>query len=818
MDTEQNIEKIRQIYLDDYKREYRVEKRILLFEKLIKESEQYGLDGYVQCFEGYLKWVKKEYEAAIEHFEKSITLDENIAYPWHGLGNVYYDLKEYEKSIECDNKAISIDENFAYPWNGLGIVYDDLKEYEKAVECYNKAVSIDENFASPWNGLGIVYNNLKEYEKAIECCNKAISIDENFTYPWNWLGNIYRNLKEYEKAVECYEKNISLDENDKYPWHGLGNAYRDLKEYEKAVECYNKAVSIDENFAYPWNGLGIVYADLKEYKKAVECYNKAISIDENFASPWNGLGIVYKNLKEYEKAVECYNKSISIDENFAHAHRNLGLLLQKREKYSEAETSFNKALELFKKEKDDYYVSIVESELENIQKLINSKEALDEEAPPEKDDPVHKILKATIDTGIQKRAIENKKNFLSFLNEKTEKKDNSEYFQVLRRWNSYTPIIADNYHISKGGGYFLKTKNKGIVIDPGFNFIDNFKGAKHSFHEIDAVITSHAHNDHTSDIESILTLLFKYNQEIKESSDPEKNSIRNEIAKSKKMATDKVSQKELDEEYYKSPRRKVIDFYITISVYKKYSGLFELFSKSDYNIHIIEKGDTIKIDDVSIEIIGAKHHDIISDRDSIGIAVFFDNSVIIYTGDTGWSNEIEEQYKELADKLNNKNKLHNKNKLLVAHLGGFKEYERNYLIPHTDEDKVFYKYHLGRLGLAKVNEIIEPDICFISEFGEELKGKRIEVAEIFQDAFENKIIFLPADIGLKYNLPDGKIEAVTEVNADDNKLGDPHYVEAGEIKCCLLRKDYSLHYYQESSVKEADLVQVLGKQFEESTK
>ncbi|MCP4347191.1 MAG: tetratricopeptide repeat protein [Desulfobacterales bacterium] len=744
MDTEQNIEKIRQIYLDDYKREYRDEKIILLFEKLIKKSEQYGLDAYVQCFEGYLKWVKKEYEAAIEHFEKSITLDENFAYPWHGLGNAYRGLKEYEKAVECYNKAVSIDENFAYPWHGLGIVYNNLKEYEKAIEYYKKAVSIDENFI--------------------------------------------------------------------YPWHGLGNVYNNLKEYEKAVECYNKSISIDENFAaYPWNGLGSVYDDLKEYEKAIECYNKAVSIDENFAYPWNGLGIVYDNLKEYEKAVECYNKAVSIDENLSAPYYNLGLVLQNQEKYSEAETSFNKALELYKKENNDYHISIVESKLENIQKLINSKEALDEEAPPEKDDPAHKILKATIDTGIQKRAIENKKNFLSFLNEKTEKKDNSEYFQVLRRWNSYTPIIADNYHISKGGGYFLKTKNKGIVIDPGFNFIDNFKGAKHSFHEIDAVITSHAHNDHTSDIESILTLLFKYNQEIKESSDPEKNSIRNEIAKNKKMAPDKVSQKELDEEYYKSPRRKVIDFYITISVYKKYSGLFELFSKNDYNIHIIEKGDTIKIDDVSIEIIGAKHHDIISDRDSVGIAVFFDNSVIIYTGDTGWSKDIEEQYKKLADKLNNKNKL------LVAHLGGFKEYERNYLIPHSDEDKVFYKYHLGRLGLAKLNEIIEPDICFISEFGEELKGKRIEVAEIFQNAFENKIIFLPADIGLKYNLPDGKIEAVTELDAEKNELIFD-YIEPDKVKTTPLRKDYSLHYYQESSVKEADLVQVLGKQFEESTK
>ena len=127
-----------------------------------------------------------------------------------------------------------------------------------------------------------------------------------------------------------------------------------------------------------------------------------------------------------------------------------------------------------------------------------------------------------------------KNNYLSFLEEDDYSKEMADfYIEVLRRWNSYTPIVADDYHISKGGGYYLKAGGYGIVIDPGFNFIDNFKGAKHKFHEIDVVIISHAHNDHTADLESILTLLYKYNEDIKINENPAGTSIRNKLKEKK---------------------------------------------------------------------------------------------------------------------------------------------------------------------------------------------------------------------------------------------------------------------------------------------
>ena len=83
---------------------------------------------------------------------------------------------------------------------------------------------------------------------------------------------------------------------------------------------------------------------------------------------------------------------------------------------------------------------------------------------------------------------------------------------VLRQWNSHTPLLASaDGKDSRGGGYFLQWAGKGIVVDPGMDFLRNFRQAGLAFRDIDAVILTHNHWDHVADVIPLLTLLFEYN-------------------------------------------------------------------------------------------------------------------------------------------------------------------------------------------------------------------------------------------------------------------------------------------------------------------
>jgi len=612
-------------------------------------------------------------------------------------------------------------------------------------------------------------------------------------------------INEYESVEIIILKGILLSE---------------FKKYEEAEKYYKLAIEKDKNYSYPYNGLGNIYISLKKYEEADKYYKLAIEKDKNYSYPYNGLGSLYTDLKKYEEAEKYYKLSIEKDENYSHPYFNLGLLYDSLKKYKDAKEILIKGLEIEKNNEsydiENYLLGRFKymiKEVENALKTDNNYSKIQEKG---EEDPIKKILKEIKENEIDEQTYANKKKFLNFIKPKPQIKPEN-YFKVLRRWNSYTPIIADNYHTSKGGGYFLNVDGLGIVIDPGFNFIENFKGAGHVFDEIDAVFISHAHNDHTADLESILTLLYKYNEEIKDSDDKtNEDSIRREIAKKKNIDLEAVTKEEIKKEFFKSEKRKTLDIYLTTSTFKKSIGLFELFDKSNYRIHIVEANEQLKYKNIKVEVLKAKHHDIVSDYSSVGFAFHLKDTALIYTGDTAWNLEIENAYKALAKKIKHKYKI------LIAHIGGFKKYEDNYLNENYSGYDAFYKNHLGRLGLGKITETLQPDVCLMSEFGEELKGNRIKLCEIYEDSFEEKydgkIKFFPVDIGLKINLDNNKIWGIGSIDLENDKL-HYEYLDQSTVKIAELRKDYSLNYYKkDSNFSKSQLIQIIADIYNESIK
>jgi hypothetical protein len=101
---------------------------------------------------------------------------------------------------------------------------------------------------------------------------------------------------------------------------------------------------------------------------------------------------------------------------------------------------------------------------------------------------------------------------------------------VLRRWNSFTPILPEAAS-GPGGGYFLYWRAgtdrwRGIVIDPGFDFLRNYEKEGLPLHAIDAVFLTHSHVDHIRDFEPILTGRYEKNDIIEKWGWPKKDDDR----------------------------------------------------------------------------------------------------------------------------------------------------------------------------------------------------------------------------------------------------------------------------------------------------
>ena len=77
---------------------------------------------------------------------------------------------------------------------------------------------------------------------------------------------------------------------------------------------------------------------------------------------------------------------------------------------------------------------------------------------------------------------------------------------VLRRWSSYSPLLAREGHETVGGGYLLQWHNHRVAIDPGVGFIRNVHELGHAAYNFDTLIMTHQHVDHCAEMEPLLSL------------------------------------------------------------------------------------------------------------------------------------------------------------------------------------------------------------------------------------------------------------------------------------------------------------------------
>ena len=441
----------------------------------------------------------------------------------------------------------------------------------------------------------------------------------------------------------------------------------------------------------------------------------------------------------------------------AEYYLSLGKVYEKSSDYTEAIKQYNQAQEIYKNAMYPVYESVAKDLVAQVTAKIDTTDAS------------HYFSQITSDlmtsqkmARIEKKYYHNKALRKYFLREKHRIAiSHSPLLYVLKRWNSFAPILSSDRSPSKGGGYFLNTGNLGIVFDPGFDFIQNFRNAKFCFNDIDYIFITHAHNDHMDDLESLTSLLHDYNENIRGGRFSEKeNCIYRKMMRKFPDAIKEVLEKKVDEAFLNSPRRKHINIFVSPGAKEK-GGYLKLGSSQEYSLITL---NTTQVDltkpsggviihygcDQRIEVfpVPAKHYDLMTDSDCFGYLIHLipEEVALYYTGDTGFSDDIEKNYSAINRSI------HTRGLVLLAHIGGFKQDEQFYY--RTNEPKkAFYKTHLGRLGVSKMIECIRPTVCLLSEFGEEFAGCRKDLAEIYSEYYKPEGTFiLPVDVGFVIDL------------------------------------------------------------------
>jgi len=371
------------------------------------------------------------------------------------------------------------------------------------------------------------------------------------------------------------------------------------------------------------------------------------------------------------------------------------------------------------------------------------------------------------------------KRFLEYLKFRTAKERNyrageadvkSPEFELisLRRWNSFSPNLGSRAAASVGGGYLVRLWHErryiGIAVDPGYNFLENLFNEGFTIADIDIIVVTHAHPDHTENLTNLFTLLFERNKRMTEEGN-ESNDISAPMDhRVFLLLTEGVFER------YQSLLRPTKSYVRDVVVLKAIewrgseasSGIVRIHTDEQWNCYIEiasnSESDTVRQEYRAAEIVAKRTwHDDLTGHDSIGIVIKYwgkskKAKAIGILGDSKYHSELYRDYSDCS--------------VLVSHLGSFisKSYyksmdERGEIGPEEWIKMIRNEDHLYLPGLMRLICDLGPKrrsfpLMVLSEFGEELRGGlRKDLAKrLAYGVWSNYLPIVPADVGLRIDI------------------------------------------------------------------
>lgn len=513
----------------------------------------------------------------------------------------------------------------------------------------------------------------------------------------------------------------------------------------KQTRLFKEAVEARPNDFFLMRNLGVSLSLQGKEDEAISWYNKALAVNPQDFNSLRNIGVSLSKQGKYDDAISSFNKALAVNPKDFNSYRETSVVDFNRGKHEASFTALKEAYRLAPEHEKEKILNDFRFINVRLKKDLNAELGL--KGTSTKSDAqeirglvslVREKFKPSIEEFLKKKA-EFKANLMNFLNPESRMIPDRSIFLPLRKWNSYTPAIPQTEERSLGGGYFILHNGKGTVIDPGYNFIENFEHAGGRIVDIDTIVITHAHNDHTNDLESLMTLFHQYNKENKFKS---------------------------NDSLYKR-----IDLYMNLGGMMKFAGLLDLRG-CEYLREVRPLSPDNKYElagGIRLTVLRAYHDEIISKKHAVGLHLSLDTPkgtrTLLFTSDTGLYPQMKNKNGETVADFEGAeiqtlyaDALKDKLTLLVAHIGSIEKKEIMGDI-NTKPEEVYYPNHLGVIGTARIITDIKPKIALVSEFGEELKDFRPDLMKLLREVVEESLKekttkVLPSDLAFIFDLKD----------------------------------------------------------------
>lgn len=240
-------------------------------------------------------------EKCLNTVAKLTSLNEKV---WWARGHLMDKRGRWGAAIQFYNRAISLKWNYPDPWIGKGEILLRQKNYREAKKCFEKVLEMNAKRADAWLGKAKALDGMGQKARALE-----------------WLDDFLQIYPNHAKALEMRDHLRSENTEDYQSFLHEARIQRELGDFERAADTIVKAIKENPDEESGWTLLGDILLDTADSKGMLERLEVELSAIASSAGALTSKGAVYLRVGEYGDALKCFDIALSMDKNHERARR-----------------------------------------------------------------------------------------------------------------------------------------------------------------------------------------------------------------------------------------------------------------------------------------------------------------------------------------------------------------------------------------------------------------------------------------------------------------------------------------------------------------